>query len=43
MARIHVLERRQRLDLPVEQAFAFYGDARNLKRITPPRGSSTCR
>jgi ligand-binding SRPBCC domain-containing protein len=36
MARIHVLERRQRLDLPVEQAFAFYGDARNLERITPP-------
>jgi ligand-binding SRPBCC domain-containing protein len=36
MPRIHVLERRQRVPLPIEAAFAFYGDARNLERITPP-------
>ena len=34
--RVHVLERTQRLDLPAEQAFAFYADARNLEAITPP-------
>jgi len=33
---IHILERRQRIELPVEEAFAFYGDARNLELITPP-------
>jgi ligand-binding SRPBCC domain-containing protein len=36
MPRVHLLERTQRVALPVEQAFAFYGDARNLERITPP-------
>jgi ligand-binding SRPBCC domain-containing protein len=36
MARIHVLERRQQIDLPIDRAFAFYGDAHNLERITPP-------
>jgi ligand-binding SRPBCC domain-containing protein len=36
MARIHHLERRQRVELPLDQAFAFYGDAHNLERITPP-------
>lgn len=36
MATIHVLERRQRIELPIERTFAFYGDARNLERITPP-------
>jgi ligand-binding SRPBCC domain-containing protein len=36
MARVHLLERQQRVELPVEEAFAFYGDARNLERITPP-------
>ena len=36
MSRVHVLERRQRIELPVERTFAFYGDARNLERITPP-------
>jgi ligand-binding SRPBCC domain-containing protein len=37
MARgVHVLERRQRLELPAERAFAFYADARNLEAITPP-------
>ena len=34
--RIHILERHQRLGLPVEQVFEFYADARNLERITPP-------
>jgi ligand-binding SRPBCC domain-containing protein len=36
MPGIHILERIQRIDLPVERAFAFYGDALNLERITPP-------
>lgn len=36
MARIHLLERRQRVPLPIDEAFAFYGDAHNLERITPP-------
>jgi len=36
MPSVHVLERRQLIALPVEQTFAFYGDARNLERITPP-------
>jgi ligand-binding SRPBCC domain-containing protein len=34
--RIHVFEQRQRLELPAEQAFAFFADARNLEAITPP-------
>jgi ligand-binding SRPBCC domain-containing protein len=33
---VHLLERRQRVEFPIQQAFAFYGDARNLERITPP-------
>ncbi len=36
MARIHILERSQRVELPIDEAFAFYGDAHNLERITPP-------
>lgn len=36
MGRVHILEREQRVELPIEQAFAFYGDACNLERITPP-------
>lgn len=36
MPRIHILERRQRIELPIEQAFEFYGSADNLERITPP-------
>lgn len=36
MSRVHLLERRQRVKLPIDQAFAFYGDARNLELITPP-------
>ena len=31
-----MLVRRQRLDLPLEQAFEFYAQARNLEAITPP-------
>jgi ligand-binding SRPBCC domain-containing protein len=34
--RVHVLERSQRLELGVEQAFEFYAQARNLEAITPP-------
>ena len=33
---VHVLERSQRLELEVEQAFEFYAQARNLEAITPP-------
>jgi ligand-binding SRPBCC domain-containing protein len=33
---VHVLERSQRLGLPLEQAFAFFAGARNLEAITPP-------
>lgn len=36
MPRVHILERRQRIELPIERAFDFYGDARNLELITPP-------
>jgi ligand-binding SRPBCC domain-containing protein len=36
MLRVHVLERRQRVEIPIAAAFAFHGDARNLERITPP-------
>jgi ligand-binding SRPBCC domain-containing protein len=36
MPRIHILERRQRIELPIDRVFAFYGDALNLERITPP-------
>ena len=31
-----VLERSQRIPLPPGEAFDFFGDARNLERITPP-------
>lgn len=33
---IHLLEREQRVPFSIDKAFAFYGDARNLERITPP-------
>lgn len=33
---IHILKRRQRIERPIDGAFAFYGDARNLELITPP-------
>ena len=31
-----ILERSQPLELPVEEAFAFFADARRLEAITPP-------
>jgi ligand-binding SRPBCC domain-containing protein len=34
--KVRVLERRQRLDVAPERAFAFFADARNLEAITPP-------
>ncbi len=40
MLRVHILERHQRVPLPINQAFAFYGDAHNLERITPPCSGS---
>jgi ligand-binding SRPBCC domain-containing protein len=36
MPPVHVLAREQRVEVPIEVAFEFYGDARNLERITPP-------
>jgi ligand-binding SRPBCC domain-containing protein len=36
MGQVHLLERQQRVELPLTQAFVFYGDAHNLERITPP-------
>jgi ligand-binding SRPBCC domain-containing protein len=36
MSRVHLLERQQRIELPIVEVFDFYGDARNLERITPP-------
>ena len=32
----YVLERTQVVPVPVDEAFAFFADARNLERITPP-------
>jgi len=32
----HTLHREQRLSRPVDEVFAFFGDARNLESITPP-------
>jgi ligand-binding SRPBCC domain-containing protein len=34
--RLHLLERSQHVPLGIEDAFAFYGHADNLERITPP-------
>lgn len=34
--RVHLFEKSQRVELPVDQAFAFYGDAANLEPLTPP-------
>lgn len=36
MTKTHLLERSQRVEVPVERAFAFYGDGRNLEPLTPP-------
>lgn len=33
---MRLLERSQRVEVPVEQAFDFYGDAANLEPLTPP-------
>jgi ligand-binding SRPBCC domain-containing protein len=33
---VHTLDRHQRIAIPIDEAFAFYGDAHNLERITPP-------
>lgn len=32
----HLLERSQRVEVPIEQAFGLYADARNLEPMTPP-------
>ena len=34
--KVHILERSQRVEIPVEDAFAFYGDPLNLEPMTPP-------
>ena len=34
--RIHLLERSQKVGVPIDQAFAFYADERNLEPLTPP-------
>ena len=36
MSREYVLERTQVVDAPLDEAFAFFSDAHNLERITPP-------
>ncbi|HET8954793.1 MAG TPA: SRPBCC family protein [Solirubrobacterales bacterium] len=33
---MHLLQRRQHIERPIDEVFAFYGNARNLERITPP-------
>jgi ligand-binding SRPBCC domain-containing protein len=35
-AKVHLLERSQRVALPPERAFEFYSDALNLEPFTPP-------
>ena len=34
--RVHVLEREQRVPRGLDEVFAFFAQARNLERITPP-------
>ena len=36
MSAEQVLERTQRIELPIERTFELFGDAFNLERITPP-------
>lgn len=33
---VYTLRREQRLPRPIDEVFAFFGDARNLEAITPP-------
>jgi ligand-binding SRPBCC domain-containing protein len=33
---VHTLRREQRLARPIDEVFAFFGDARKLEAITPP-------
>jgi ligand-binding SRPBCC domain-containing protein len=33
---VHTVRREQRLERPIDEVFAFFGDARNLEAITPP-------
>lgn len=32
----YILERSQRVEVPIERAFDFYGDFANLEPLTPP-------
>jgi ligand-binding SRPBCC domain-containing protein len=34
--RTHLLERSQRVEVPIDQAFDFYSDTANLEPLTPP-------
>jgi len=36
VSRFHTLRREQWIPRPLEEVFAFFSDARNLERITPP-------
>ena len=36
MTKTHLLERSQRVEVPVDLAFAFYADSDNLEPLTPP-------
>ena len=36
MTKTHLLERSQRVEVPIDLAFAFYGDSDNLEPLTPP-------
>jgi ligand-binding SRPBCC domain-containing protein len=36
LTKTHLLERSQRVEVPIDLAFAFYGDSDNLEPLTPP-------